>query len=135
MTNKISFAGRLAANAELKHIPSGEALCSFRVASDVGYGDKKSTNWFTCQIWGKRGESLLAHLAKGQQVTVWGTLTLREWADKDGAKRLSPDVRVDEIALQGGKREGEAPAPAPARKPAAAPAGSGFDDMSDDVPF
>lgn len=110
MTNKISFAGRLAADAEVKFLPNGDPLCSFRVASDVGYGDKKTTNWFSCQIWGKRGEAVAPHLTKGQQVTVWGTLQLREWTNKDGAKQLSPDVRVDDVALQGGKSEGGTPA-------------------------
>lgn len=103
--NKISATGRLAADAETRFTPSGDAICNFRVASDVGFGDKKTTNWFNCQIWGKRGEALAPHLTKGQQVTVFGTLALREWSDKDGAKRMSPDIRVDEIDLQGGKRE------------------------------
>ena len=122
--NKISAVGRLAADAETRFLPNGDALCSFRVASDVGYGDKKTTNWFTCTIFGKRGEALAPHLTKGQQVTVFGTLTLREWNDKDGAKRMSPEIRVDEIALQGGKREG-----APAGR--AAP----VNDVADDIPF
>lgn len=104
--NSITFDGRLAADAELRYTPSGEPVLSFRVASDIGYGDKKTTNWFQCQIWGKRGESLKQYLAKGQQVTVYGQLTLREWQDKEGIKRLSPDVRVTELTLQGGKQEG-----------------------------
>lgn len=104
--NSITFDGRLAADAELKHIPSGDAVLSFRVASDVGFGDKKTTNWFSCQIWGKRGESLAPYLLKGTPVTIYGSLTLREWTDKDGAKRLSPDVRVNELALHG-KSDGQ----------------------------
>lgn len=103
--NKITLTGRLAADAELRYSPSGDAICGFRVASDVGYGERKSTNWFSCQIWSKRGEALHPHLTKGLQVTIFGTLTLREWTDKDGARRLSPDVRVDEIELQGSKRD------------------------------
>ncbi len=103
--NSITFDGRLAADSELRYTPSGDAALSFRVASDVGFGDKKTTNWFSCQVWGKRGESLKDYLRKGQQVTVYGQLTLREWQDKDGAKKLSPDVRVNELSLQGGKRE------------------------------
>lgn len=103
--NKITLTGRLAADAELRYSPSGDAICSFRVASDIGYGERKSTNWFSCQIWANRGEALAPHLTKGQQVTVFGALTLREWTDKEGSKRLSPDVRVDEIELQGGKRD------------------------------
>lgn len=128
--NKITATGRIAADAETRFTPSGDAICNFRVASDVGYGEKKATNWFNCQVWGKRGEALAPHLTKGQQVTIFGTLTLREWTDKDGAKRLSPDVRVDEIELQGGKREGQAPAPEKRTAPA------GGDDFQDqDIPF
>lgn len=137
MANNISFDGRLAADSELRRIPSGEALLSFRVASDVGFGDKKTTNWFSCQVWGKRGESLEGYLRKGQQVTVYGQLTLREWEDKDGNKRLSPDVRVTEITLQGSKGDGAVPRdsePAAPKRQENMPAPR-MDDMDDDIPF
>ncbi len=110
--NSITFDGRLAADSEMRYSPNGDAILNFRVASDIGYGEKKTTNWFQCQIWGKRAEALHQFLTKGQQVTVYGQLTLREWSDKDGAKRISPDVRVSEISLQGGKREGDYQQPA-----------------------
>lgn len=103
--NSITLDGRLAADAELRYTRDNDPVLSFRVASDIGYGERKTTNWFACQIWGKRAEALKDYLAKGQQVTVYGQLTLREWEDKEGIKRLSPDVRVMEISLQGGKRE------------------------------
>lgn len=156
--NSITFDGRLAADAELRYTPSGEPVLSFRVASDIGFGERKSTNWFSCQVWGKRGESLKNYLAKGQQVTVYGQLTLREWQDKEGNKRLSPDVRVNELSLQGGRNEMggsgggmsgggmddgygyNAPAPrqeAPAapRRQEPRPAPKQLDDMNDDIPF
>ena len=101
-------------------------------------GKEKPTIWWNCSLFGKRGEALAQYLTKGQSVTVSGTVTEREWTDKEGGKRKSMDVRVNEIALQGGKREAqtEAPqqrqAPRPAQRPA--PAG-GFDDMDDDLPF
>ncbi len=140
--NSITFDGRLAADAELRYTPGGDPVLSFRVASDIGFGERKTTNWFSCQVWGKRGETLKEYLTKGQQVTVYGQLTLREWEDKEGTKRLSPDVRVNELTLQGGKREGgdSAPpashskdAPPPQRRePAPAPR---MDEMDDDIPF
>ncbi|ABR91441.1 single-strand DNA-binding protein [Janthinobacterium sp. Marseille] len=102
--NKIAATGRVVADAELRFTAAGDPIASFRLASDVGFGDKKTTNWFACQIWGKRGEALAPHLTKGQQVTVFGQLTLREWTNKDGVKAISPDIRVDEIELQGGKQ-------------------------------
>jgi single-strand DNA-binding protein len=137
--NNVTFDGRLAADAELRYTPSGEPVLSFRVASDIGFGEKKTTNWFVCALFGKRGESLKEYLQKGQQVTVYGQLTLREWEDRDGNKKLSPDVRVNEISLQGGKREGGEQPSAPAAPPRRAPAPTKqqeYDDGLDgDIPF
>lgn len=134
--NKITATGRIAADAEVRFTPSGDPIASFRLASDVGFGDKKTTNWFSCQVWGKRGEALAPHLVKGTQVTVFGTLTLRPWTDKSGNEKISPDVRVDEIELQGGKKDGAQPSDQqqPQRNSQGAQRAT-FDDMDDDVPF
>lgn len=101
--NKITATGRIVADAEVRYTSNSDAICSFRLASDVGYGERKTTNWFSCQLWGKRGEGLADHLTKGLPVTVFGTLTLREWENRDGVKQLSPDIRVDEITLHGSR--------------------------------
>ena len=61
-------------------------------------------------------------------------MTEREYTDKDGNKRQAQEIRVNDVALQGGKREGAAPAPAQRQAPAK-PAPSGFDDMDSDIPF
>ena len=132
--NKITATGRIAADAEVRFTPSGDPVASFRIASDVGFGDKKTTNWFSCQVWGKRGESLAPHLIKGTPVTVFGALTLREWNDKEGQKRLSPDIRIDEIELQGGKKDSEPSQPSNPRNAQGAPKAS-ISDMDDDIPF
>ena len=132
--NKITATGRIAADAEVRFTPSGDPVASFRIASDVGFGDKKTTNWFSCQVWGKRGESLAPHLIKGTPVTVFGALTLREWNDKEGQKRLSPDIRIDEIELQGGKKDSEPNQPSNPRNAQGAPKAS-ISDMDDEIPF
>ena len=132
--NKITATGRIAADAEVRFTPSGDPVASFRIASDVGFCDKKTTNWFSCQVWGKRGESLAPHLIKGTPVTVFGALTLREWNDKEGQKRLSPDIRIDEIELQGGKKDSEPSQPSNPRNAQGAPKAS-ISDMDDDIPF
>jgi single-strand DNA-binding protein len=132
--NSITVAGNIGRDAEIRALPDGTPVASFSVADSQGR--EKSAIWWNCQIFGKRAESLGPYLLKGGQVTVTGNVSERQWTDKDGTPRKSMDVRVQDVALQGGKRDqGETPAPAAARKPAAAPAGSGFDDMPDDVPF
>jgi single-strand DNA-binding protein len=132
--NKITATGRVVADAEVRFTPGGDAICNFRVASDVGYGDKKTTNWFNCQVWGKRGEAIAQHLTKGQQVTVFGTLQLREWTNKEGVKQLSPDIRVDEIELQGSKQSSEsAPVPVTRNRPQPVSTPEQFQDT--DIPF
>ena len=121
--NSISVAGTLGKDAEIRYLPNGDAVCNFSVADSMG--KDKGTIWWNCQLFGKRAESLSQYLTKGQAVTVSGNVTEREWSDKEGNKRKTMDVRVQDVALQGGRKEQEAPKPAP--KPAP------MDDS--DVPF
>lgn len=132
--NIITVAGQLGKDAEIRYLPNGDPVASFSVADSQGR--EKPTIWWRASLFGKRAESLGPYLTKGQAVTISGTITEREYTDKDGNKRQAQEIRVNDLALQGGKREGAAPAqrqaPAPAPRQAG---GSGFDDMSDDIPF
>ena len=128
--NSICIAGNLGKDAERRSLPDGTSVASFTVAD--AQGKDKSPIWWNCQLFGKRVPALAPYLLKGQQVTVVGNLTEREWTDKDGNKRKQMDVRVSDIALQGGKREGAAPAPQD--KPATSFAG-GFHNDEDPIPF
>lgn len=105
--NVITIAGQLGRAAEIKHLNSGDAICNFSIADSMG--KDKGTIWWNCSLFGKRAESLAPYLVKGQAVTVSGTVSEREWTDKDGAKRKSMDVRVNEVALQGGRRDSDEP--------------------------
>lgn len=134
--NSITIAGQLGKDAEQRFLPNGDAVVSFSVADSQGRD--KPTIWWNCAIFGKRADALREYLVKGQAVTVVGNVTQREYTDKDGNKRTSMDVRVNDLALQGGKREQhEAPAKPAATRTAPKPvaASSGFADMDDDIPF
>lgn len=146
--NSITVAGQLGRDAEIKYMANGDPVCSFSVADSQGRD--KPTIWWRCTLWGKRAESLSQYMVKGQSVTVTGTITEREYTDKDGTQKQAKEVRVNDVALQGGKREEgaapaqeprhapaqrQAPAQRPQARPAAAAQGSGFDDMDSEVPF
>ena len=137
--NSITVAGQLGKDAEIRHLPNGDAVTSFSVADSQG--KDKPAIWWNASLFGKRGESLAQYLVKGQAVTISGTVSEREWADKEGGKRKSMDIRVNDLALQGGRKDA-APAPRHVDKAeawkAGAPAkagGGGFEDMDSDIPF
>jgi len=126
--NVITVAGSLGKDAEVKYLPNGDAICNFSVADSQGRD--KPTIWWNCGLYGKRAESLSQYLTKGQAVTVTGSVSEREWTDKEGNKRKSMDVRVNDITLQGGRKDAE---PQQERRQAQAPAPVDID--SDDLPF
>ena len=140
--NVWTFTGRLGRDAEQKYIPNGTAVTEFSVAVDVGFGDKKTTLWPRCAMFGDRGAKVAQYLLKGQQVGISGSVNLREWTNKDGETKTSLEVRVSEIDLIGGKSSDGESRPAPqAERPQAqsesAPAKKKpyFDEMDDDIPF
>lgn len=106
--NVWSFIGRVGKDAELSYVGQGNALLSFSVAVDSGYGDKKATTWTRVQVWGKRGEGLNGKILKGDRIGIVGEVTLREYEGKNG-KGVSLEVRASEVTLLGGKRDAAQP--------------------------
>lgn len=126
--NVWSFIGRVGKDAELSYVGQGNALLSFSVAVDSGYGDKKATTWTRVQVWGKRGEGLNGKILKGDRIGIVGEVTLREYEGKNG-KAFSLDVRASDVTLMGGAKD-QAAAEKPSAKPAA------HDDYNDsEIPF
>lgn len=96
----VTVAGRLGKDAELRQA-GDTTVCSFNLAGDTGFGDKKQTHWFECSLWGRQGEALTPYLQKGQQVTAVGEYSEREY---NGNKYKQ--LKVMSIELQGGNQAG-----------------------------
>lgn len=96
--NAFAFTGRVVADHQGPREVGQNKVLNFRVASDVGFGDKKTTLWLNCALWNGRAESLAPYLKKGQFVAVSGELSQREY-EKDGQTRTSLEVRVNDIDL------------------------------------
>ena len=125
--NNITVAGQLGKDSELKQIGQEQVL-SFSVADSQGR-DKPSI-WWNCRLWGRRATSLQQYLVKGASVTITGQVAQREYTDKNGQKKIAQDVRVNDVALRGGKRQEEASQPKAKQAPA-----EKFDDMDEMIPF
>ena len=109
-------AGRLARDAELRNTQSGTTVCSFTIACDAGYGDKKRTEWVKVAIFGKRADGLHPFLKKGTALTVQGEAKSNGWT-KDGEAKAEIEIFADKITLQGSKQ------------------GSSESQASNDIPF
>lgn len=98
----ITIAGNIGKDAVTRHTQGGDAVTSWTVAVEDRQGQEKSTIWFDCSMWGKRGETLAQYLTKGSKVTLAGDLGKRE---HEGKTYLT--IRVDQLTLMGGKPQDE----------------------------
>lgn len=131
--NSITVAGQLGKDAEVRYLANGDAVCNFSVADSQG--KDKPTIWWRCSLFGKRAESLSQYLTKGQAVTISGTVTERTYTDKDGTEKKSQEIRVNDVALQGGRKEASEPTQAPQRRTQPQQQTNNFADMDDDIAF
>jgi len=138
--NQCSFIGRLGRDPELRHLSNGDACANFSIAVGESWKDKSSgekvekTEWVRCVAWRQLGEICGEWLKKGQQVYVSGKMQTRQY-ERDGAKHYATEIILDRMQMLGGKNDG-GERKAPESKPAAKRGGdTGFDDMTDDIPF
>ena len=110
--NVCTFKGRVGKDAVTRATPSGKVVTGFSLAVDVGWGERKSTVWIDCALWGERGEKLARHLVKGSQPTVSGELGTREHEGKTyitlNVRECDPEWQADAAPTQ---RERGAPQP------------------------
>lgn len=136
------FAGYIGRDAETKTV-GDNTVTNFSLAVSTGWGDRKSTLWIGCAIWGDRGAKLEQYLTKGSAISVSGDIDVRAYKSKEGEPKAELTCNVQRVTLQGGKSDG-------ADKPdktlqqrereAAHPTQTGLPDGSksefnDDIPF
>jgi single-strand DNA-binding protein len=97
MLNHITIMGRIGTDIELRRTGNGVAVASFTVACDRDFksGGEKETDWIDCVAWRQTGEFIQKYFAKGRTIVVSGRLQMRSWTDKDGNKRKSAEIVVD----------------------------------------
>lgn len=99
----MTVTGRLGRDAELKTTQSGKKVLSFSIADDIGWGDKKRTQWISCALFGDRAEKLAQYLTKGSMVECVGTPSARGWKKGDEVQ-ASIELAVSEVKLHGGPK-------------------------------
>ncbi len=151
MLNKIFLQGRLVADPELRHTPSGVAVCSFRIAVDRDFKDRetgeKKTDFINVVAWRQSGEFVSRYFSKGRLAIVEGRLQIRDYTDRDNNKRTIAEVIADNVYFGDSRRDNESGgtasfgsspyAPSPGGGYAAPGEADQFSELSDDgeLPF
>ena len=150
-----TITGNLTKDPELRFTPTGQKVAAFTIANTPRFPDRTTGEWqdgetwfVRCSAWGDAAENIAASLSRGNAVVATGRLRCRTWEDKDGGKRATVEMTVDDIGpslrravakVTKATREhapanGTGPAgdqwttPAPGPQPAPAAAAAGSDD-------
>lgn len=125
--NSLNAIGNVGKDSELRYTSAGDAVCSFSFPLTAGYGDKATTMWLHCNVWGKRAETLAPMLLKGTKIGITGEISARTYKAKDGTEKSVTECRVSDVTLLGGKSEAGAAKPAKVADP--------MDNVESDIPF
>lgn len=91
--NKIILIGRLVARPELKETSSKNSYSRFTIA--VNRKVKGETDFINCIAWNKQAELITKYFDKGNLIAIDGTLNINKYEDRDGNKRESAEVVID----------------------------------------
>ena len=104
--NKWTGTARLTKDPEIRYT-TGEnkmAVARFGIAVDRR-GKKDETDFFDCTAFGKVAEHMEKYWKKGMKAAISGRLQQDTWTAKDGTKRSSVGIIVDEIEFCEKKQE------------------------------
>lgn len=110
MLNQITIMGRLTRDPEYRATPSGLSVVNFSVAVDrdfPGQSGEKETDFIDCVAWRKTAEFVTKYFFKGSPIVVSGRLQIRSWTDKEGNKRRTAEVLVNNAYFGGNKSSQE----------------------------
>ena len=134
--NKVILIGNLGSDPEVKTTPSGVQVANFSLATSESWTDKASgekkekAEWHRLVLWRRLAEIAGQYLKKGAKIYIEGKLETRSWEDKEGQKRYTTEVVVDQLEMLGGDRQ-----QAEYEQPAAAPYVASGSSDDDELPF
>lgn len=99
--NKVFLCGYIGKDVEVKQAKTGSFFTDVSLATSKGVkvGDKweNKTTWHNCVAFGKLAENLAKLVGKGDKLAVQGSLDVSSYTDKNGEKRWSTKVIIEEF--------------------------------------
>ena len=103
--NKFFGIGRITKDIELAYTQDGKAVAKYTIAIN-GYNDK--TDFINCVTWGKQAENLKKYCGKGSQIAVEGSVSVRNYENKEGKKVYVTEIVTNNIMFLDNKKDGQA---------------------------
>lgn len=101
MFNKVTLVGRISTDLELRYTGSNKAYCRFNLAVNRM---NEGTDFIPVTVWGKPAKNLVQYQSKGSLILVDGSISMRNYTDKDGNNRTSFEVMTSNVQFLGNKR-------------------------------
>jgi single-strand DNA-binding protein len=130
--NKVILIGHLGSDPEVKFTPNGTAIATFNLATSEKRKDKDGnwtdhTEWHRIVAFGKVAQNCGQYLKKGKQVYIEGSISSRQYKDKEGQNRTIFEIKASQVLFLGKadsdrNNEGQLDEPEPSEK-------------DDDIPF
>ena len=105
MSTPVTLRGRLTRDPEMRYSAAGKPVCKFAVVTSRRVKDQQTGEWsdadttfWDCVAFGQTAENAAESLEKGTAVIVTGNAAQEEWTTKDGEKRRSMKVVVEDVA-------------------------------------
>lgn len=100
----VTVVGNLTADPELRYTQGGLAVANFTIASTPRSFDRVSSEWkdgealfLRASVWREFAEHVAGSLTKGSRVIASGRLKQRSYETKEGEKRTTMELEIDEI--------------------------------------
>lgn len=101
--NRVQLVGNLGMTPELITFDNGNKLAKFSLATNRSYKNQngeiqKEVQWHNIVAWGNQAEMALK-LSKGSYVALEGRLAYRDYTDKDGNKKYTTEVVLNNFLM------------------------------------
>ncbi len=104
MRNSVQLIGRPGKDPEIKQFGNDRKLARFSIATSHYYINEKgerieTTDWHNIVAFGKVVDTIEKYVRKGQEIGLVGRLTYNKWEDKEGNKRQTTEIHLNELLL------------------------------------
>jgi single-strand DNA-binding protein len=109
LRNSVRLVGNLGTDPEVRSFDNDRKLAKMALATNENYKNDKGermtdTQWHNLVLWGTQAKLAEQLLKKGDEIAIEGRLSTKSYVDKDGNKRYTTEIVVNEFLKVGLKK-------------------------------